>query len=293
MNILVTGGTGFIGVNLIRKLQNNNHEVFLLVRPNSNRSNIAIKHIFEFQDNLYQLTNYLVENNIDGIIHLASLYLAQHTPEDIKELVLSNIYLGTALLEASKYSKVKWFINTGTFWQNYISDSKEYCPVNLYAASKQAFIDLSKFYTETSNIQFVTLKLCDTFGPKDSRPKILNLFKRISESQEILAMSSGEQLLDILYIDDVVAGFICLVNNIKEGILLDSEYVLCAKKRYTLKELADVYSRVSGKKLNIEWGGRPYRDREVMQPWNNGILLPGWMPNYDIETGIKMFLGLR
>jgi len=289
MNILVTGGTGFIGENLIRELLNN-HEVFLLVRPNSDWSNIAVKHIFVFQDNLDQLTNYLVENNIDGIIHLASLYLTQHKPEDIKELVLSNIYLGTALLEASKASKVKWFINTGTFWQNYISDSKEYCPVNLYAASKQAFINLAKFYTETSNIQFVTLKLCDTFGPNDSRPKILNLFKRISETQEILGMSPGDQQLDILYIDDVVAGFICLVNNLEEDVLLDSEYVLCAKKRFTLKELAEVYSQVSGKKLNIDWGGRTYRNREVMQVWNKGKVLPNWKPIYDIEAGIKLFL---
>jgi len=289
MNILVTGGTGFIGENLIRELIKN-HEVFLLVRPNSDWSNLGVKHIFEFNDNIEQLTDYLIGYNIDGIIHLASLYLTQHETKDVKDLVLSNIYFGTALLEAAKAAKIKWFINTGTFWQNFLADSKNYCPVNLYAATKQAFIDLVKFYAETSNIKFITLKLCDTFGPKDSRPKILNLFKRISESQEILSMSPGDQQLDILYIDDVVSGFICLINNLEEGVLLDSEYVLSAKKRFTLKELADVYSRVSGKELNIQWGGRPYRNREVMQPWNKGTILPNWRPLIDIETSIKLFL---
>jgi len=289
MNILITGGTGFIGENLIRELIDN-HEVFLLVRPNSDWSKLGLKHIFEFNDNIEQLTDYLIKFNIDGIIHLASLYLAQHEAKDIKELVLSNIYLGTALLEATKTAKTKWFINTGTFWQNFLPNSNEYCPVNLYAGTKQAFIDLAKFYTEISDIKFVTLKLCDTFGPKDSRPKILNLFKRISETQEILGMSLGDQQLDILYIDDVVAGFICLVNNLEEDVLLDSEYVLCAKKRFTLKELAEVYSQVSGKKLNIDWGGRTYRNREVMQVWNKGKVLPNWKPIYDIEAGIKLFL---
>jgi hypothetical protein len=49
---------------------------------------------------------------------------------------------------------------------------------------------------------------------------------------------------------------------------------------------------VSGRKLNIEWGGRPYRDREVMVPWK-GIPVPGWKAKVNVEEGIQLFLGIR
>jgi len=291
MNILVTGATGFIGKKLLKNLQSE-HIVHILIRPDSQIENLYDQPVFVFDDNHDMLADYLEENKIEGIIHLASLFLAQHESNDIKDIILSNIYLGTALLEAAKRTDVKWFLNTGTFWQNYITNSDEYCPVNLYAASKQAFIDIAKYYIETSNIQFVTLKICDTYGVNDTRSKILNLFKRISESGETLLMSPGNQYIDILYIDDVISGFLVLIKNFGNGIKLENEYVLTAKKRFTLKEMAEVYSQVSGKTLNIEWGGRPYRDREVMEPWNKGSVLTGWVPQYEIETGIKIFLGI-
>lgn len=289
MNILVTGATGFIGKKLIHSLISE-HVVHILIRPNSQWEDLSVQHVFEFNDNHQQLADYLFENKIEGIVHLASLYLVQHEASDIKDIILSNIYLGTALLEAAKKSKVKWFLNTGTFWQNYLSDSKEYCPVNFYAASKQAFVDLAKYYTETSDIRFVTLKICDTYGKDDTRPKILTLFRRISESHETLAMSPGEQLIDILYIDDVISGFLCLIKKLISGIILENEYVLRSSERYTLKELAYIFSHINGKTLNIFWGGRSYRDREVMKPWNMGEVLPDWNPMFDIKKGIKKFL---
>lgn len=74
------------------------------------------------------------------------------------------------MLEACKKAETKWFLNTGTIWQNYnVSDkSDEYNPVDLYAASKQAFITMAKYYTETSKLRFCTLKLCDTYGGRYS-----------------------------------------------------------------------------------------------------------------------------
>jgi nucleoside-diphosphate-sugar epimerase len=286
MNILVTGATGFVGRNLIKKLRQH-HTIHILVRPNSNRTDLCVNHVFEFSDNIEELADYLSDNKIDGIIHLASLYLAQHKSEQIKELVLSNIYLGTALLESSKLAKTRWFLNTGTIWQNYISDSVEYCPVNLYAASKQAFMDMAKYYTETSGLRFCTLKLCDTYGPGDTRRKIFTLFKEIAESGEMLDMSPGEQKLDILYIDDVINGFEILAEQLQSGAPLEREYVLSSGKQYSLKELAHIFETSSGKKLNINWGKRSYREREVMQPWQRGKLLPGWKVRISLHDGLK------
>lgn len=289
MNILITGATGFIGQHLLQSLSQE-HEVHVLIRPSTRWDDERNLKKFIFSDNIGELKEYIVRNQIEGIIHLASLFIAQHQSYQCKDLILSNVFLGTALLEAAKETSVQWFLNTGTYWQNYLHDSTEYDPVNLYAATKQAFIDIAKYYTETSDIKFVTLKICDTYGPKDPRRKLMSLFKQYAESGEQLKMSPGEQKINLLYIDDVVNGFITLVNLLCNKTQLKNEYVLSAKKTYSLRELAGIFETVSKKKLNILWGGLPYREREVMTPWQQGNLVPGWKQKTDIHQGIQLSL---
>ena len=289
MNILITGATGFIGKNLIKAMSHEN-EVHVVVRPSTICDGLDAQRIFVFNDNIEELKDYLVKNQIEGIIHLASLYITRHQNEQIKDLILSNVYFGTSVLEAGKQAHVRWFINTGSYWQNYTFDSKNYRPVNLYAATKQAFIDVAKFYTETSDIHFVTLKICDTYGPNDPRKKIMSLFKQYADSGEQLKMSPGEQKINLLYIDDVIQGFIALTNLLHNNVELSNEYALSAKTTYSLKELANIFEQVSPKKLNIVWGGLPYREREVMRPWQMGEIVPGWKQTIDIYQGIQRFL---
>lgn len=278
MKILLTGATGFVGKNLLPVLCHEN-EVHILVRQGSSCDVLDKDHVVEFPDDILSLADYLKKNEIEGIVHLASLYVAEHKSEQIKDIISSNVYLGTALLEACKIAGVKWFLNTGTIWQNYnvIDYSDTYNPVNLYAASKQAFITMAKYYIETSNIRFCTLKLCDTFGVNDTRKKVFALFDRISKTGERLDMSGGEQYLDILNIEDVVSGFCILINLLQNGKNQRSEYVLSSGKQIKLRELADVYAHNHNTVLNINWGGRQYRQREVMRPYV-GNVLEGWTP---------------
>ena len=181
MKILVTGANGFIGQNLVKVLLDKNYEVHCIVRVDSNTSNISQNiTIFKYDQNIGGLIEYFNEQKFDGLIHLASLFLATHTKNDISNLISSNIKFGTELLEACKISDVKWFINTGTFWQNY--ENEDYNPVNLYASTKEAFKNIAKYYTETSNLIFTTIKLNDTFGANDTRNKVFNLWNKIAKS---------------------------------------------------------------------------------------------------------------
>lgn len=291
MNIMVTGATGFIGTNLTRELSKQ-HKLFVLGQFDGDPEKLGLPGII-MTDDIQRLADYIKEKEIEGIIHLASLYLTIHTPEQVKELVSSNVYFGTAVLEAASLAGcVKWFLNTGSIWQNYNVKGTAYNPVNLYAATKQAFIDMAKYYSDVFGIKFCTLKLCDTYGPNDTRRKIFKLFKDYSESGEVLKMSPGEQKIDLVYITDIIAGFIRLAELLASDAELKDEYVLTSGEQIPLKELANHFCEVSGRKLNIEWGGRPYRDREVMVPWK-GTPVPGWKAEVDVDKGIMLYLGYR
>lgn len=288
MKILVTGATGFIGTNLTRELRKK-HELYILGQFEGDPEKLGLPGIV-MTDDIQRLTDYIKSNEIEGIIHLASLYLTVHTPEQVKDLVSSNVYFGTAVLEAASLAEcVKWFLNTGSIWQNYNVKGTAYNPVNLYAATKQAFIDMAKYYSDVFGIRFCTLKLCDTYGPNDTRKKLFKLFKDYSESGEVLKMSPGGQKIDLIYITDIIAGFTRLAELLSSDTELEEEYVLTSGRQIPLKELVQLFCEVSGRKLNIEWGGRPYRDREVMVPWK-GTPVPGWKAEISVETGILLFL---
>jgi nucleoside-diphosphate-sugar epimerase len=288
MKIFVTGATGFIGKHLVEQLvtEGNDLTINLTSKEKSPFSDLVKTYTLGEGDIKLDIT-FLKNNSFDGVIHLASFYLPVHQPEDILRLIDSNVRFSTYILECASISRIKWFINTGTFWQNF--QNANYSPVNLYAATKQAFETIARYYIEAKQIKFATLRLCDTFGPGDTRPKIFTLWENIAKSGKSLDMSQGDQLIDISYIDDVVNAFSILSKHLNNNTIINNGEVYAVKAdiRYTLKELAMIFEEVTGYKLNINWGKKSYREREVMVPWEDGVIVPGWRQKYDIITGIK------
>ena len=172
MKVLITGATGYIGSQLAKRLHAKGHEVSLIVRPNSDLAvldTVLPSASLHYYDGSYQsLFAALSTSQPDVVFHIASLFLAQHKPEDVARLVESNLNFPTQLLEAMSQLGMTQFINTGTSWQHYQNEG--YNPVNLYAASKQAFEAMLAYYVEAKNFKSITLKLFDTYGPGDNRP---------------------------------------------------------------------------------------------------------------------------
>lgn len=288
MKLLVSGATGFIGQHLIKRLLAEGHEICIVTRSASSSKLLKHGNTYVWDGDIEKLIRFLQTEHFAGVIHLASLFLAQHKPSDVAGLINSNLLFATTLLEAAVQSNIPWFINTGTFWQHF--ENQPYAPVNLYAATKQAFEDIAQYYIATAPINFVTLKLSDTFGPGDTRPKIFNLWMNISKTGETLDMSPGEQLIDISYIDNVIAGYLHLIQLVTTDTaqsLTGRSFALKSKERMSLKQLAGVFEKVTQTKLNINWGKKPYRPREVMVPWEQGETLPGFEPKVSLREGIK------
>lgn len=294
MNILVTGASGYIGGQFI-KLLHTKYNITALVRVQSNTESLNQYscNILKFND-YSQIESLLLDRNIDGIVHFAANVIVDHSAEDITNLVNSNIEFGAYLLNACRNLNIKWFLNTGTFWQNYNQDI--YNPVNFYAATKEAFEKIARYYTETSDLIFTTIKLNDTFGEFDNRKKFFYLWKKIAKSGEELNMTKGEQIVDICYVDDVIFAYdklIKLLNSDGKKSLNNKTYVVSSKEKMTLKELSKVFEEATNTKLNIKWGSKPYREREVMVPWKNGELVPGWKQKYTLKDAIIKAIGER
>ncbi len=293
---LITGATGFVGSHLAKRLVRDGWELHVIVRSRSNLdilSEVKEKvNIHLYDETMEVILRILAEAKPTIVFHLASLFIAEHKSHDVDALIKSNILFGTQLVEAMVKNDVYKLINTTTFWQNY--NNEHYNPVNLYAATKQAFEDILKYYVESTPLKVINLKLFDTYGPNDPRPKLFKLIEEAVREQKSLAMSPGEQLIDLVYIDDVVDAFIVAMEMLLSGKVTKSDhYMVSSGNPIKLKDLLRIYENIIGKKLNIEWGGLPYRKREVMVPYNKGKILFGWRPKVDIEKGIRKMLNVE
>lgn len=293
---LITGGAGYVGSFLAKRLVEEQWEVHVIVRAGSDLALLAsvVKRVgLHVHDGSTDGMMHIMEAVKPSVVfHLASLFLAQHMPKDVVPLIQSNVVFATQLVEAMAQSNVRNLINTGTSWQHY--ENKSYSPVCLYAATKQAFEALLQYYVEARFIKAITLELCDTYGPNDPRPKLFHLLRKISESGETLAMSPGEQMLDIVYIDDVIDAYLLSAERLlnKDG-GMQERYTVSSGKPISLKGVVASFEKLKGKKLSIQWGGRPYREREVMSAWDRGNKLPGWTAKMSLEAGLRCIEQLK
>ena len=290
---LVTGGTGFVGSNLVRRLMSEGWETHIIVRKGSDLSILSgvekIIHVHLHDGSTERLFEIVKVVSPQVVFHLASLFLAQHTSQDIERLIHSNLLFSTQLAEAMSANGVRSLVNTGTSWQHY--ENKDYSPVCLYAATKQAFESILEYYIEAKCLKVITLKLFDTYGPNDPRPKLFHLLEKLSKTKEPLSMSPGEQLIDIVHVEDVINTYLIAAERLLTDQVGNHElYAVSSGNPISLKELASVYENVTNTKLPIQWGGRPYRDREVMETWTNGEIMPGWKPTITLDAGIKQMV---
>lgn len=286
---LITGASGFVGYCLVKHLLTNGWRVHLLLREQSVTEDFTAKDdrlTLHRCDGTYQSVEKIVKLSAPDIVyHLASLFLAAHKTTDIKPLVDSNLLFPTFLLEAMHNCGIRNLINTGTSWQNYQSQS--YTPVNLYAATKEAFEKLALFYIDAYDFNMTTLRLFDTYGPNDKRKKLFYLLRETAKSGTVLKMSPGHQIINVVYGMDVAEAFLIAGEQLLETKFpKNNVYGISATRLLTLRELVSSYSEVTKREVSVDWGALPYRSREVMTPYPDYARLPNWNPVTTLEEGI-------
>ncbi|THC43807.1 NAD(P)-dependent oxidoreductase [Massilia sp. Mn16-1_5] len=286
---LVTGASGFVGSHLARRLVEEGWEVHVLLRAGSSLAPLAPildrLTLHRSSGATAELTEIVRAAAPDAVFHLAAVFLAQHKPEEIENLIEANILFPTRLLEAMAANGVRLLVNTGTAWQHF--ENRAYDPVNLYAATKQAFETLLAYYVNALGFSVATLALFDTYGPDDPRPKLMSALWKAAASGQALSMSGGEQLLDMVYIDDVVEAYLATERFLRDAGPVQLHYGVSSGAPLRLKDLVAAFEAALGARVNVGWGERPYRPRETMQAWTDFTAPPGWQPRMPLAEGLR------
>jgi nucleoside-diphosphate-sugar epimerase len=294
---LVTGATSYIGLVVLRQLLAAGWDVCVLARQNSDISrlpgNFPANNVLRMDGSADQLTGLVEVARPDVVFHFASLYLREPSPEQVPEMLAANITFGMELLEALRRTgRPASFVNAGTGTQYFHSATPN--PLNLYAATKQAFADMLDFYTRTENLTAVSLILFDTFGPEDWRVKLLNAMYDAHLSEDELSLPEDDAELDLLYIEDAAAAFVQAGSMLltDPGTLTGGPYALSSGERQTISGIVAKWTEICGKPLKVKWGDYDLPERRTRTLWQ-GPALPGWQPETSFKQGLQKFLSQR
>jgi nucleoside-diphosphate-sugar epimerase len=280
MKVFVTGATGFIGRHLVRHLDAGGHAVHALLRGGSDAT--GLPHAVIIHRDPPSLDTLLAAIRPDVVLHLATEYRHGHDHAAVAPMLAANVTLGTMLADAAGRAGVRGFVTLGTAAQH--AGAEGAAPATLYAASKQAFEVLLGAIARGAGLPTATLLLFETFGPGDTRGKILDRLIAAALSGTPLALSPGEQAIDLVHVDDVVAAMMLAAEGLLAGTLPPGgRFALSSGTAITLRELAARIEASLGRPVPARWGALPYRPGEIMVPWRGGQALPGWRPSLSLD----------
>ena len=287
---MITGATSYLGRALAARLMESGVAVHAVVRPTSDLGRLvglpAAPILHRYDGAPAMLAEAMSRARPEVIFHLAGNYVADHAPEHVETLVRDNILLGTQVLEASRLAGIDRFINTGSYAQNY--NSSGYRPLNLYAATKQAFEDVMAYYADAHGMGTTTLRLYYTYGPGDWRGKLMEAIRQAQISGAPLPLVPAEEALNIVYVSDVVTAFVRAADllalapePVRGGV-----FAVRPEKPVTVGEVVTAFESVGGRPVKTEWGAYPLPKRRITKPWR-GPLLPGWRAEVLLADGIR------
>lgn len=288
MKILVTGATGFVGQHLVPQLEEFDFKIVVrsLTTKYSNDKQIIydINSLKDFKKNIEAY-------NPDIVIHLASYLTSADDTNSIKNIIDSNILFTSILLEALTKSDLKLFINTGTFAEYYFNDGIEN-PAYFYSASKTAIKPIIKYFKNIKAFKHINIVPYTIYGGKSKSKKVIDFILDSTKSKKSIDMTSGEQILDFIHIDDVVDFYVHCIKNIE--LLKDNEdYHLGTGKGTSIKELSNIIEDLTNKKANINWGSKEYRPLDIMRATAPIYKLEkelNWKSKVSIENGINIII---
>jgi len=286
--ILVTGGNGYLGKFLVKKLQQEGGKVYIIdknITENEQSFKVDITHKDQVKTIVQQIRP-------DIVFHLAALLNRERNFDNFERIDNVN-YKGTFnLLMALKDLPYKNFIFTSTseiygsnqapFDETQLPD-----PMSPYSLSKTNSENLIRTFSKTYQKNYNILRLFNFYG--ENMPKQFFIPQLIDalQNQKSFDMTLGEQTRDFLYINDVVNALVLLAQNDK---FTQETYNLCSNDAVSLKKLVQNIKKQLQSECVINFGALPYRKNEVWNMLGNNTKIKkhlGFKVQYSLEEGLK------
>ena len=263
MTIGITGGSGFLGQVVIKKLKDGKIDFSLLESDITNSD----------------LKNFVQGN--DAIIHLAGV----NRGED-NDIYKVNTLGTTRLLKACKnFAKDTKIIFASSF-QVYLKES-------FYGKTKKQAEEEIEEFVNKSDLKGTILRISNIYGPKGKpfyNSAIATFIYQIKNGGRVLINGDGEQKRDFIYVDDVSEAFVKALRFKQTGPF--EIFDICSGKETSLNDILKMLKRVSGKKFEVI-----YKKSKNEKDWptkgknfEKAKKLLNWEPNIDIEEGLyKIF----
>ena len=294
MSILVTGGAGFIGSNLLRHLEQEDTEVICVDKLSyaSDERNLpdyvkfyrtdlsdeeAIEHVFE-QENNEQVFHLAAESHVDNSIN------------DCKPFVQSNV-LGTVnLLQCALEHDVDRFMHIstdevfGSILSGSFSETSQYSPRNPYSASKAASDHFVMAYHTTYGLPTIITNCSNNYGPRQHPEKMIpKTILSIMNGKPVDVYGSGTQVRDWIYVDDHCKALIELLNVGRLG----QRYNIGGDFTLQNKQLVHRIAKLMNKECEINYiEDRPGHDERYST--SNGKIMKetSWTVSTKLDDGL-------
>ncbi len=299
---LLTGCAGFIGSHLAEALLNKGYEVWgvdnLLTGSKANLD--ILKRYPKFHFIRHDLTRPLTPQtlkrlNTRVIIHLASPASPPDYQHYWKETMLVNSVGTLQLLELAKKQGSRFvFASTSEVYgdpsehpqtESYWGNVNSYGPRAMYDESKRFAEAAIWCYRHNFNVNTGIVRIFNTYGPR-MRPEdgraVINFLTQALKGKPLTIHGNGRQTRAFCYVDDMVAGFMKIIESNVEG-----PVNLGNPAEFTVNELADAVQKIIGKPLKRVEVARPTDDPQQRRPdIRLAKKLLGWQPTVPLEQGL-------
>lgn len=296
--VLVTGASGFIGGHLVDRLLTDHAVVTVLARPDSVlperwRGRVGAVLCDDWCE--AGLRRILSESNYESVFHLAAYGVRPHN-RDTDRMIRINAELPATLVRLCHEWKARLVVS-GTFSEYMRPFSSEPLtelsplePYKLYGSSKAAGGLLASAVAKDMGVGLRILRLFKVYGSGEAPHRLLpTLVSGLNQKQRV-AISSGTQILDFVYIDDVIEALVRADHHIRDHGAV-ATWNVSTGEGHSVRRFAQLVANAMNADSNLLGFGE-IAMRKDDEPWlvGNPELIRaelGWYPQTDLETGVK------
>jgi|TARA_Y100000294_G_scaffold169915_1_gene181592 UDP-glucose 4-epimerase len=287
MRIIVTGGVGFIGTNLIKRLLKYGHKVVSLDNYSTGKKENEQKGCKYFDVDLRLTKDYsFFMDNPDVIFHIAALPRIQPSFEAPSITFNSNV--------VSTQNICEWARTNGNIPVVYAGSSSIHGDkyANPYTFTKWLGEEVCKMYSNIFKLPVTICRFYNVYGHHQASDgaycNVLGIFERQYKNGEPLTITGdGEQRRDFTNVEDIVDGLIRVSNRLtlfKGGHIAGEEFEFGNGKNYSINELVEGFGKEYPKEYIPKWEGEV---RESLCVDKKAIKELGWNPKGDIIQFIR------